>query len=71
MRALSKRMGYNHEQVLYTRLSGETKMSVDELEQLAEILGVPAELLLSDPSTLLARTRAWVMADSEPFSAAA
>jgi transcriptional regulator with XRE-family HTH domain len=63
MKELSKRMGYRNEQILYTRLSGDSKMSVDELERAAEILDVAAEVLLSDPSELLSRMRGWSTAD--------
>jgi len=59
IKELSKRMGYKNEQVLYTRLSGESKLSVDELEKLAEVLDTEAATLLSDISGLLVRTRGW------------
>lgn len=48
LRQLSAEMGYKREQLLYARLSGESKLSVDELEQLALILDVPASDLLAD-----------------------
>ncbi len=72
IRALSAAMGYKSEQVLHTRLSGVSKLSVDELDQLADILEVPVAVLLSDPSTLVGSNPLWsYVFPDETISAAA
>lgn len=65
LRAVSKAMGFNNEQVLYTRLSGVSRMSVTELERLADILSVSVVTLLSDPSTLIGSEKSWLPISAE------
>lgn len=59
LRGIAKAMDFNNEQVLFTRLSGKSKMSVIELEKLAGILEVDVAVLLGDPSDLVGRTSGW------------
>lgn len=59
MKALSEAMGYKNVQVLYTRLSGESRTDIEEVERLAEILGTTVSVLLSDPSGLLIHQSTW------------
>ncbi len=49
-------------QVWSKRTSGKSKFSADELERLAGVFDVTVNDLLSDPTGLLARLRAWVTA---------
>lgn len=65
MKNLAALMGWKNVQVLYTRLSGESKMSVDELDKFAEHLSTTPERLLSDPSTLLESISRWMMTSAE------
>lgn len=60
LRAVAKAMDFNNEQVLFTRLSGKTTMSVEELEKLAGVLEVEVSVLLSDPDGLLFDGRTWI-----------
>lgn len=71
LRAIAKEMNFNNEQVLFTRLSGKSKMSVTELERLAAILDVPIDLLLRDPSRLLGSENLWLSVTADQTAQAA
>lgn len=71
MKSLAEGVGWKNVQVLYTRLSGVSKMKVEELDQIAEALGTTPERLLSDPSTLLESISRWMSITPELVSRAA
>jgi len=52
-------------QVWSTRMKGKPNLDSDELERLAAIFDVSTDTLLSDPSMLVERMRAWVTAEPD------
>lgn len=59
LRAIAKAMKFNNEQVLFTRLSGKSKITAEEVARLAQILEVEVAVLFSDPDDLVGRTSGW------------
>ncbi len=60
MTELAADMGWS-EQTLHSRLSGASKLGVDEMIQLAELLDVDIPTLLQPPSDLLNHASRWII----------
>lgn len=59
LKDLAGRLGMS-EPVFYKRLKGDSRLTVEELEAIAENLNTTAGTLLADPSDLLERLSRWI-----------